>query len=682
MKQLYLLFLLIPIVCFSQEEYSKKRIDSLLIVLNTLHEDTSKVNMYHDICVEYELYDLKEITFYNDKLLQLAKKIKYEKGVGFYYYHKANLSLQSINFKQAIVYAENGSRLFYKIKDWDNYILQNSRLANYLISDGQYNKAKDLLTEKLTFALKKDSKYVPNLYIELCYLFTTKGDYAKAIEYITKGMNCKSSPQKMDVDIYNKIAHLYRVKEDYDKSLIYNNKARSVSRFLKSKYYTIFTRVQILCDMGRPQEALPLAFVCQKYFQEKGFTKNYYYNQYMISYAYYKLGNYNKAKYYIDEVLKQPIQRKEYQIDKYCFKTKIHLALNDLKTAKLFIDKALNLLDNETSFNMIYYTYRTKTDLDIKVGNYKSAFYYKEKLFNLLDHEYYKRNINKVHELEAHLDINEKDNNIKTLKLAQLQKTIQINKQNSYITYGIIFILFILAGLLIFSKQFSTIKKKNSLISINNTELENAKAQLEKSVQVKETLLKEIHHRVKNNLQLVMSLLYIQSKEKDKNMDDFLEISQSRIIAMALIHENLYQTEDLSKVDFKEYASSLTQSIIASYNNLQKDIQLIIEIDSIYIDIQTAIPLGLIINELISNAYKHAFVNDKKGIITLQLVQNENDFELVVKDNGVGMAEKKSTKKSLGLELVQQLVSQIQGSLQVQDILGLHYQIQFQNIAL
>jgi two-component sensor histidine kinase len=228
-------------------------------------------------------------------------------------------------------------------------------------------------------------------------------------------------------------------------------------------------------------------------------------------------------------------------------------------------------------------------------------------------------------------------------------------------------------------KLYRTIKKKNSLISINNTELENAKAQLEKSVEVKETLLREIHRRVKNNLQLVMSLLYIQSKEKDKNMNDFLEISQSRIIAMTLIHGNLYQAEDLSKVNFKEYASSLTQAIIASYNNLQKDIALIIEIDSIYLDIQTSIPLGLIINELISNAYKHAFVNDNKGIITLQLVQNENDFELVVKDNGVGMAEKKSTKKSLGLELVQQLVSQIQGSLRVQDISGLLYLIQFQN---
>jgi two-component sensor histidine kinase len=179
-----------------------------------------------------------------------------------------------------------------------------------------------------------------------------------------------------------------------------------------------------------------------------------------------------------------------------------------------------------------------------------------------------------------------------------------------------------------------------------------------------------------------MSLLYIQSKEKGTNMDDFIEISQSRIIAMALIHENLYQTDDLSKVDFKEYASSLTQSIVASYNNLQEEIELQIDVEGIYLDIQTAIPIGLIINELICNAYKHAFKHNKKGIITLQLVQKENNYELVLQDNGVGRSEEKNLKKTLGIELVHQLVSQINGILQVQDDSGMRYQIQFQDITL
>ncbi len=178
-----------------------------------------------------------------------------------------------------------------------------------------------------------------------------------------------------------------------------------------------------------------------------------------------------------------------------------------------------------------------------------------------------------------------------------------------------------------------------------------------------------------------MSLLYIQSKEKGMNMDDFIEISQSRILSMSLIHENLYDAGDLNKVDFKSYLHKLTHSIIGSNGNSAQNIQIQIEMENLYFDIQTAIPLGLIINELITNAYKHAFVNRSDGVINVTMKQKEDNFEIVVKDNGLGMTEKELTKKTLGQELVKQLVTQINGVLEIHNNLGMQYIIHFKNLS-
>jgi two-component system, sensor histidine kinase PdtaS len=251
---------------------------------------------------------------------------------------------------------------------------------------------------------------------------------------------------------------------------------------------------------------------------------------------------------------------------------------------------------------------------------------------------------------------------------------MEISNKNNYLFFISILLFLAILSVLFYVKNLKTIKNKNLII-------ENEKLIVQKSLVEKETLLREIHHRVKNNLQLVMSLLYVQSKEKGTKMDDFIEISQSRILSMSLIHENLYNTGDLSKVDFKNYLHKLTHSIIGSNNNSAQNIQIQIDMEDLYFDIQTAIPLGLIINELISNAYKHAFVNRSEGIINVAMKQNDNGFEAVIKDNGVGMTEKEISKKTLGQELVKQLVAQVNGVLEIQNNLGMQYIIHFKNIS-
>ena len=169
---------------------------------------------------------------------------------------------------------------------------------------------------------------------------------------------------------------------------------------------------------------------------------------------------------------------------------------------------------------------------------------------------------------------------------------------------------------------------------------------------------------------MVISLLKIQALDAQKlTVEDFISVSEARINSMVLVHENLYQSQNLSKVDFKEYMNNLISSIISSYQGFKK-IELQLDVHDIYFDIQTAIPIGLIVSELINNAYKHAFVNRLSGIIKISLKENKKKFTLTITDNGIGFENKQEQQNGLGLELVRLLVSQIKGTLLIENSLG------------
>lgn len=177
---------------------------------------------------------------------------------------------------------------------------------------------------------------------------------------------------------------------------------------------------------------------------------------------------------------------------------------------------------------------------------------------------------------------------------------------------------------------------------------------IKQSLKEKEILLREIHHRVKNNIQVISSLLNLQARYiEDETYVQMLKESQNRIRSMALIHEKLYQSENLADVDFNEYITDLVYSVFRSYGVNTHDIALTIKVEDVSLSIDTAIPCGLIINELVSNCLKHAFP-DEKGEITITLRPVNGDIELMVSDNGRGIPEDVDmrTTQSLGLHLV------------------------------
>jgi len=200
------------------------------------------------------------------------------------------------------------------------------------------------------------------------------------------------------------------------------------------------------------------------------------------------------------------------------------------------------------------------------------------------------------------------------------------------------------------------------------SERKRAEARTLAALREKEVLLREIHHRVKNNMQVISSLLRLQSSRfSDAAVREAFQESQGRIKSMALVHEKLYGTKDLTRIDFADYVKSLTSSIFA-FNQESERIALRLDLEKTFLDINAAVPCGLIVNELVLNAFKHAFPNNRPGKITVELRENENDMiRLTVRDDGIGLAEgiKPEQSESLGFQIISLLAGQLEGHLDV-----------------
>ncbi len=226
----------------------------------------------------------------------------------------------------------------------------------------------------------------------------------------------------------------------------------------------------------------------------------------------------------------------------------------------------------------------------------------------------------------------------------------------------------------------SALLKTNEELSKEIEERKKIEQELKKSLEEKEILLKEAHHRVKNNLQIISSLLYLQLKkfEDEKTKEVFLEI-YNRIKSMSLIHERLYQSKNLAKINCNEYITKLINNLLQSHGQKIEDIQLDINVRDVFLGIDIATPCGLIINEVVSNSLKHAFPNNTKGKISIDLHKEEENFILTIKDNGVGLQKNLVIQKTetLGLSLVKNLVKQLNGILEINSNDGTEFKVTF-----
>ncbi len=271
-------------------------------------------------------------------------------------------------------------------------------------------------------------------------------------------------------------------------------------------------------------------------------------------------------------------------------------------------------------------------------------------------------NNQKIAEMQAAYDVDKKD-----AAITVLNKENEL--RNSQRNFFIVAAASLLATAMLVFYLYSQKQKSNMLLFEKN-------GVIEKSLAERETLLKEIHHRVKNNLQIITSLLSLQSKSLvDSAAQGAISESRNRVKSMSLIHEQLYQEDTISGVEMNDYISRLVSSLTSSYGLDTERIEIKIESENILLDVDSAIPLGLIINELVSNSMKYAFPNQRSGAILISLKDTMNELLLMVKDDGVGMDASIKADQSFGLSMVNSLMRKLKAEISIVSQAGTSVQI-------
>ena len=288
-------------------------------------------------------------------------------------------------------------------------------------------------------------------------------------------------------------------------------------------------------------------------------------------------------------------------------------------------------------------------------NNYKAAFETQEKWRVLYDTLSNQNSKNNVASLQTKFETAQKEAQIKELDYKNEAKTKQL-------LYAIIGLL-VLGGLLGLSIYLYRNLQKN-------------KEKVEAQSKQLSTLMKELHHRVKNNLAIVSSLLSIQSDRlEDENAAKAVREGQLRVQAMSLIHQRLYKTEDVTTINIKNYLSDLTESLMEAYGHTPDNFDLQITVDKPEMDVDLAIPIGLIVNELVTNSFKYAYEGIAKPSLIINL-KNDKDLTLQVQDNGIGFDEKAMNKKdSFGKELIKGLSNQVRGKCKFVNMNGTYFEL-------
>ena len=312
------------------------------------------------------------------------------------------------------------------------------------------------------------------------------------------------------------------------------------------------------------------------------------------------------------------------------------------------VDESNLELEDLVSKSSLYYEYHKKKN------NLKEALVYHEQWKAYNDSLRSVKIIEAINEVEAKYETAKKDQEIETLALKDELNQTRISGRNKWIA----FLGLGLAGL---GFLLYRIFKQNKLITAQKDDLSLA-------LNDKNVLLKEIHHRVKNNLQVISSLLGLQSRYvKDDVAQDALRVSKSRVQSMALLHQKLYGNKDLKSVNVKQYYIDLVENLISTYSIDESKIKFEVDVDDLNLDIDTIVPIGLITNELISNALKHAFTDQEYGNVYISLKEKAAHYELIVRDNGKGLPFTELPQKSgsLGIQLIKSFTEKLEGTVSV-----------------
>ncbi len=571
--------------------------------------------------------------------------------------------------KQALLYAHIGYKKSKAKLDSTNiayfYMMigvLHKRLSSYDSALYYYQKALEI-QQKI-----HHTAGVAGSYNNIAFVYKLLGKYELSIEYYLKALaeNEKANNIKSQITILNNIGNVFADQNQFNEALRYYG----MSAQLAKKHNLEQNYAQACNNEGEiyfKQNKLELAE--QKFKEAYTIKKKHNASPRMMASAYGNISKVFYAKQQYDSSLTYAKKCLEaYDLAKDAnginsAKMHITLCLSQLNTKKQDIQQRYwelikNAHQNQDKNNLIT-AYKDLSNFYAKEKNMDSAYFY------LLSYLIYKDSLHnirvteKINELLTKYETAQKQHKIDSLTYQNHVKETQKKQTQLKANIAVIGFVSFMALTLLFMYLYHVKRKHNQEITDKN-------AIIEQSLHHRELLIKEIHHRVKNNLQIISSLLNLQIHLAKDNVEELVRNSQDRIYAMSIIHEKLYQSENLEAIDFKEYIEKLMVYFQQSYELNKRQIEIQTNINPIFLDIDTLIPCSLIINELITNSIKYAFESQQKGIIQIWTEIKDKQCFLHIKDNGKGLPENfnPNQTQSLGNKLVKGFAQQLKAKLE------------------
>jgi two-component sensor histidine kinase/Tfp pilus assembly protein PilF len=625
--RLDLLFLTLVLVATSYADAQKA--DSVLATLGSV-PDTAKIRHLNLIATQSLNRDVDLSRELAEKAVDISRQIGFQVGEANGLRVLGGVLMRQGKFKEAMESCRQAETIYAEVHDRGGTAEVLNAFGMIYSQQGQYPLALENFTKSLTMQRELNHKQqIPMTIENIGIIHFRQGDFQLALEFFKEchqaylDQGNEGAANKILVNLgatYNKLAMPRQALESHLKSLDYFEKSNSV------------------VGMGIA------------------------YNN--IGGVYYMLENYPKA---IENYSKSLEQKKKVNDKRGTSVSLANLAESRIMTREL--DKALkdgleslSIAEQIGSMEQVKVASELLSQIYEAKGNYRSALLFERKTAVAKDSLF---SVDKTTQISRMRAIYETEKAEQAALLTQLQADIDIARNVQERNLFIVVASLLLVGALMTLYLYRQKRRSNFVLSEKNQVIE-------KSLAERETLLKEIHHRVKNNLQIISSLLSLQSKTlQDTGAQGAISESRNRVKSMSLIHEQLYQENTMSGVDMKDYALRLVNSLADSYGVDRDQIGIEVKAEPVWLDVDSAIPLGLIMNELVSNSMKYAFPAGRTGCIRVSIEEGPDTLRLQVYDDGIGMTSSaKNGEASFGLSMVRSLMRKLKAEMTIDSDAG------------
>ncbi|MCX7550499.1 tetratricopeptide repeat protein [Xanthomarina sp. F2636L] len=602
---------------FSQNQ----KVDSLSILLQNEKDNQIKLNLLSELVTEQSQTDIEKAIVYARQGVAIAENTKNQQWQPKFYEMQGRIHANLLELDSASYYFNKALSGYKTIKDKRGQATTYFKIGWIYKRKGDIEQALKVDLEALTLMEEIDDKIgIAGAYSRISEDLNKQERHHEALEYALKTIDLSN-----EYELKNELVYAFTSAGDINiamgnnqEAFNYYDKALNLAKVQEFSIYDVlnFTnnRANALKRMGKYQEAK---------------------KEYKSSLLKAKEVNYENAIYVITANLGE-----------------VNLLLGNYEDALKYQLQTVALQEANNDLSNLTENYDHVSSIYEKLGNYPKALEYQKKARVMRDSTAAIESDKVMSNLLTKYETAKKEETIKNqeAKISQQQKT-----QILYISIAAL-LTFSLIGMF---SSMKTIRKKRKKLQVLNLELESKNKQ-------NELLLKEIHHRVKNNLELVKSLISLQSAQlEDSATKDAMIASQNRVQSMGIIHQKLYQGQNLGSIEMRDYFNNLSEGVLDTFDR-EDQVKIECAMDQLELDVDTAVPIGLIVNELLTNALKYAFPENQKGNIQISLLKDKPDIlTLKVIDNGVGKIEGASPNGTgFGSQLIKLLTQQLNGKME------------------